>query len=142
MSQKDEEGDEVTRCGAPNSNQNAEIVHGGAGAVKRIQAGKPFVGLAAQEEANVKADLETLGRAELVRENAIRLHTACRLYWGAVQSAADAGDLEKLDSYVARFGWLAGSALRAWAQMRQERPDERGVLDYEELLRRQREDEE
>ena len=108
------------RRGAPDGNQNARIVHGGAGAVRRIQEGKPFVGLAAQEEARVKADLESAGRSELVKEAAIRLHTAMRLYWNAVVAAADAGDLKKLDSYCARFGWLAGAALRAWREVREE----------------------
>ena len=94
-------GDETTKdTRFKAENQDAKVVHGGAGAVLRIQEGKAFVGLAAQEEQQVKADLEDAGRASLVRENAVRLQTACRLYWGAVQSAADAGDLEKLDSYM------------------------------------------
>jgi hypothetical protein len=124
------------KAGAPVGNQNARVVHGGAGAVRRIQGGRPFVGLAAQEEAQVIEDLETSGRGELVREAAVRLHTAMRLYWGAVQTAADAGDLERLDSYCARFGWLASSALRAWREVREEEKarGDGGALDYEAIL--------
>lgn len=103
-------------------NQN-QLVHGGESAVKSLQRGEPFKGLAAQEERQVTADLEAQGRAEMVREQAVRLHTASRLYWNAVQTAADAGDLDKLDGYVARFGWLAGASLRAWAQLREETQD-------------------
>ncbi len=115
-------------------NQPGNTVHGGAGAVLRIQEGKPFVGLAAQEERQVVADLEDQGRAALIRETAVRLQVACRLYWGAVQAAADAGDLKRLDSYVARFGWLAGAALRAWMLVKKEGGDQEGVLDYEAIL--------
>ena len=116
-------------------NQAAKIVHGGAGAVRRIQEGKPFVGLAAQEEANVTADLEAVGgRAALVKEAAVRLHTAMRLYWGAVQAAADAGDLEALDKFTKRFGWLANSALRGWERVRAEDADHAGAIDYEQVL--------
>ena len=112
--------------------------HGGEGCVKAIQRGTPLTGLAAVEEAQVKADLDELGRAELVKEAAVRLHTAMRLYWAAVQSAADAGDLKRLDGYCARFGWLASASLRAWAQLKSERPDGANVLDYEQVLAAQR----
>lgn len=108
--------------------------HGGESAVKSIQRGESFTGLAAQEERTVTADLETRGRREMVREQCIRLHTASRLYWNAVQSAADAGDLAKLDGYIARFGWLAGASLRAWAQLRGEEPDADKVIDYEQII--------
>ena len=102
-----------------NANQNA-VKHGGAGAVRRLQENRSFVGLAAQEEQAVKEELETGGRAELVIEAATRLHTCMRLYWNAVCTAADAGDLDKLDTYAKRFGWLATSALRAWREVREE----------------------
>lgn len=103
--------------------QSGNLRHGGESAVTAIREGKTFTGLAAQAEREVIADLESSGRAALVREAAVRLHTAMRLYWGAVMSAADAGDLEKLDSYCARFGWLASSALRAWREVRAEEPE-------------------
>ena len=120
----------------------AALKHGGGGAVMRIREGKPFDGLAAEEERTVTADLETSGRGEMVKETAIRLHTAMRLYWGAVQSAADAGDLQALDRYCARFGWLASSALRAWREVREEAAaaGTDGALDYETILAAQRGD--
>ena len=123
-----------------NGNQSA-VKHGGAGAVKRIQEGRPLIGLAAEVEREVMADLATAGREELVIEAATRLHACMRLYWGAVQTAADAGDLEGLDRYCKRFGWLATSALRAWREVRAE-AEAAGTdkaLDYEALLAAQRE---
>lgn len=100
--------------------QSGFLQHGGESAVSAIRDGRPFTGLAAQAEREVIEDLESAGRGALVREAAVRLHTAMRLYWGAVMSAADAGDLAKLDSYCRRFGWLATSALRAWREVRAE----------------------
>ena len=110
-------------------------VHGGAGAVRAIQQGEPFRGLAAKEEHNVQADYAELGRAALVEENAVRLQTACRLYWSAVQKAADDGDLERLDGYIARFGWLAGASLRAWAEVRKEEKARPVALDYDKIIK-------
>ena len=135
-------GQEPKKVGAAAGNQYADVQHGGAGAVRRIQEGKPFVGLAEEEERAVLSDLETSGRPEMVLECATRLHTCMRLYWNAVCSASDAGDLEKLDSYCKRFGWLATSALRAWREVRAEAiaAGTDGALDYEAILAAQRGD--
>lgn len=122
-----------TRFGDDN---RAHEVHGGEAAVKAIQTGQTFKGLAASEERQVKADLEAGGRAEMVRQEAVRLKAACNLYWGAVCRAADDGNIEALDRYIKRYGWLAGATLRAWAQVKEEdaaRAD--SALDYEELVK-------
>ena len=113
------------------------LKHGGAGAVKAITEGRAFQGLAAQAERDVIHDLQESGRQFLVEEIATRAHTALRLYWAAVQKAADAGDLEKLDNYCKRFGWLAGVASRAWREVREEEKvsGKAGALDYEELVK-------
>lgn len=111
------------RDGTYAEGNQGHVVHGGEAAVKAIKDGRVFSGLAAQAEQEVIRDLEASGRAALVREAAVRLHTAMRLYWGAVMSAADSGDLEKLDSYCARFGWLASSALRAWREVKADAPE-------------------
>ena len=107
----------------------AAIRHGGEAAVKALQRGEPYKGLAAQAEREVQADLEESGRVSLVREIAVRAHTAMRLYWAAVQTAADDGDLDALDRYCKRFGWLAGVAGRAWREVREELKDTRGAGD-------------
>jgi len=104
------------------------LKHGGEASVKAIQQKLPFTGLAAQAETGVLADLEAEGRAVMISELAIRLHTASRLYWAAVVSLADKAKdddqaLKRFDTYISRFGWLAGAALRAWAQHRDETKD-------------------
>jgi hypothetical protein len=122
-----------TRFGDDNK---ANQVHGGEAAVKAIQRGETFKGLAASEERNVKAELQAAGRAEMVRQEAVRLKTACNLYWGAVCKAADDGNIDALDRYIKRYGWLAGATLRAWAQVKEEdktRADD--ALDYAELVK-------
>ena len=114
--------------------------HGGEGAIKAVQHGTPFTGLAAQAEQQVKADLEAHGRPAMVQELATRLHTTARLYWAAILSVADqakedAKALAKLDSYVARFGWLAAASLRAWEQVRKEELPKQGELfDYDAMV--------
>jgi hypothetical protein len=96
------------------------LVHGGEGAVKSIQHGEPMRGLAASTEQVVRSELEVSGRYAMVQNAAIRLETAARLYWDAFVKAANDGDLDKVDKYAARYGWLAGCALRAWAGVKQE----------------------
>jgi len=121
--------------GGQPENTNA-LRHGGAAAVKAIQDGEPLTGPARDAELQVYETLETSGRYSLVRRTAARLQAACDLYWGAVSKAAENGDLKKLDSYIARFGWLAGCSLRAWAQVKEEEKGAAGamVADYEEII--------
>ncbi|MCE5209883.1 MAG: hypothetical protein LLG42_16465 [Chloroflexi bacterium] len=99
-----------------NGNQRA-FKHGGEGAVRRISEGKPLIGLAAEEEKIVTAELAETGPLEIVKRDAIRLQSALNLYWNAVEKAAQDGDIAALDRYVARFGWLSGVTLRAWADV-------------------------
>ncbi len=104
---------------AKKGNQNG-VRHGGEAAVKSIQKGEPMHGLAAETEQAVSAELELSGSYSMIEKNAVRLQTACELYWGAIMKSAETGDLHSLDHYVARYGWLASVSLRAWAQVRQE----------------------
>lgn len=108
--------EEESKKRGPVGYQNA-AKYGGEGAIRRISEGKPLIGIAAEEEKAVTADLVDAGVSELIRRDAIRLQTAANLYWNAVQKAAQDGDITALDRYVARFGWLSGVTLRAWAQV-------------------------
>lgn len=114
--------------------------HGGEAAVYAIHQGRELTGLAAQAEREVRDELETAGRSALVVRTATRLQAAADLYWNAIQAAAEQGSIKDLDGYIARFGWLAGAALRAWAQVKAERPDDGGALDYEAILEGARRD--
>jgi len=107
--------------------QRAPLKHGGAGAVHAIQQGKPFTGLAAAAEADVYQELAEDGPYSLVEKNAVRLQAACDLYWAAITKAAEDRDLNALDRYISRFGWLAGTSLRAWAQVRQDEKDKDNI---------------
>jgi len=124
-------------------NQRA-LKHGGEGAVRHIKEGTPFIGQAADEERAVSDELEAMGITELVRRDAIRLQTAMNLYWTAVLTAAQEGDLPALDRYIARFGWLGGVTLRALAQLQ---ADEKaraktaaGIVDVMEAIRKATDD--
>ena len=101
------------------NNKNAQK-HGGEAAIKAIQMGDHLRGLAAKAENNVHSEFILDGHYSLVVRNATRLQAAADLFWDAILGAAEEGDLERLDRYVKRFGWLASSALRAWSQVKNE----------------------
>jgi hypothetical protein len=126
--------DELTRAEVE-QRRRAATTHGGAGAYKAIQDGKAFKGLAAQEERNVQADLEELGQREMLKELAVRLHTCTRLYYAALQTAVDNADLEGLDRYAKRFGWLAGKTSKAWKELGDMPDPHLEALDYEQILK-------
>ena len=107
--------------------KEAPLKHGGEAAVKAIQHGKPFTGMAAAAEADVYQELAEGGTYSLVEKNAVRLQAACDLYWAAITKAAEDRDLNALDRYISRFGWLAGTSLRAWAQVRQDEKDKDNI---------------
>jgi hypothetical protein len=123
-----------TKNGHFSEGNRIAVKHGGAGAVKRVQDGKPLVGIAREAELAVYDELDAEGRYTLVVRNAARLQACADLYWNAVSKAATHGDLEALDRYVKRYGWLAGVSLRAWAQVKAETPDNTGALDYERIV--------
>jgi hypothetical protein len=116
----------------------AALKHGGGAAIDAIRKGKPLTGLAADAELAVAQELETDGRYALVVRNARRLQAAADLYWNAVSKAAQDEDLDALDKYIKRYGWLAGCALRAWTVVKADEP--RTAWDYDaevEKLRQQ-----
>jgi hypothetical protein len=97
-------------------NKNA-LKHGGEAAVKDLQVHQPLRDLAHNAQEQVHADYEAGGIAAMMQENAERLQAVSRLFWEACQAAAQAGNVYALDGFVARYGWLAGSAQRAWAEV-------------------------
>ncbi len=106
----------------PKGNKNAQV-HGGEAAIKALQAGKPLTGLAYAEQQAVEAELQANGVPAIIKGDATRLQTVTNLYWNAVIKAAEAGDIEALDRYVARYGWLSGVTLRAWTQVQANEKD-------------------
>lgn len=97
-------------------NQSA-VKHNGETAISAIHNGTELTGPARQAELAVYEELASAGRASIVTRNAARLQAASDLFWNALIRAGEANDLEKIDRYAARFGWLSQAALRAWAQV-------------------------
>lgn len=118
-------------------NNNSATKHGGEAALDRIKAGEALTGPAREAELSVTDELNTNGRRSLVVRNAVRLQAVADLFWAAVNGAAERQDLQALDRYVARFGWLASASLRAWAQVAQEEKEAGQALDYERILQEQ-----
>lgn len=95
--------------------------HGAEAAIKRIHDGGPFAPIAADELARVENQLELKGVAAIQETNATRIQAACNLYWAAIEKAAQDHDLDRLDKFCARYGWLVGVATRAWLAVQQDR---------------------
>ena len=95
----------------------AHAIHGAAAGERALSTGANFTGLAVAAEEQVRAELANDGITSIVRRDAIRLQTVADLYYAAILGA---DSLDKLDSLVKRFGWIAASTLRAWQQVRAE----------------------
>ena len=104
--------------------QTAAVKHGGAGAIKRITTGQPFIGIAHEAEVQVQDEYKSMGPGALELRDAQRLQAAADLYWNAVSKAAELGDLQAIDRYIQRYGWLASLALRAWTEIRKREKSE------------------
>ena len=91
--------------------------HGADGAIKKLGSGAELAGIARDAEIEARAIYETSGAVELVLTNAARHQAASQLCWEAVQAAAQSGDHEKVDRYLARFGWLNAGAARQWVEL-------------------------
>ncbi len=107
-----------------NQRHEVNLVHGGAGAVRRIYEGRELIGIAKQAEEEVRAEYEKDGRTAIVKRDAFRLQACADMYFNAVQFASKQGDLECLDHYVDQFARLTDKSLRAWAMLKaeEERP--------------------
>lgn len=124
---------------APKNNQNA-LKHGGAAAEKKLRTNEEFTGVARFAEQAVRAELDSGRRGEIVARGVARLQAAADLYWAALVDAGSEGDVKRLTSYTKTFGWLQSKALAALDQLRKEEGEPGGAMDYEEILRREREE--
>lgn len=104
------------------------LKHGGEGAIKRLTSGEPFLGMALDQQHEVENRLATEGLDAIVETNAIRLQTTTDLFYAAILKAAQVGDIELFERYVARYGWIAGVTLRAWAQVKHDQKQNGGKL--------------
>lgn len=128
----------MAKTGAPYRNTNA-VKHGGEAGIKALSANKPFTGLAAQAELNVRADLQTKGRAALIEDSAVRLTALEIIFYDALKAKIDAvqkgeKSIEELDGHVKRYGWFSTAALRAWAQVGEEERAGSPTLDYDQMV--------
>ena len=96
-------------------NNQKSVIHGGAGAERRLTTGQPLIGVARETEVRVSEELNVEGLASLYRARCIRLQTVADLYYQAILGAED---MTTLDRYVNRFGWIQASALRAFIELR------------------------
>jgi len=102
--------------------------HGGEGALQRLKAGKPFLGIAAEAEKEVQIKLENDGIESLIVDTATKMQAIAELYYQACLKASQDGNIQAFDRYTARFGWLAGATLRAWQQVQKIKPKETNTV--------------
>jgi len=109
----------------------AGTVHGGRGAIKRIQEGKPMVGLAKAAQDDVLDRLDAEGVEGELQRNAVRLQVVSDLYFAALTKVLQDGDHDKATEYLSKWGWITNSAIRAWqaAMKLQPKDKDKGVTD-------------
>lgn len=115
-------------------NKNA-FRHGAASAEKALEKGTPMTGPAASAEIDARAGYEQDGAAAMILHQACRLEACASLYWDALLAAVTARDLDKVDTYAARFGWLANSSIRAWAEVERHNKHGKGARALEALAK-------
>ena len=111
-------------------NQN-NLKHGGAAAIKRLQDGKPFTGLAKAAQDDVIERLQDDGPQSFLTLNAIRAQAASELYWPVFVKTLQEGDIDKATGYLAKWGWLNTNASRAWLDVLKMMPpdDDTGITE-------------
>ena len=93
--------------------------HGGEAGVKALTSGAPFRGPAIVAQVEVHDLYVNEGAAFMVQRGAERLQAVTDLYYDAILAASQNGaTVAVLDGFVARFGWLQGKTLSAWAILR------------------------
>jgi hypothetical protein len=118
--------------------KRAALTHGGEAAIKRLQNGEPFDGLALAAYEGVLdelgVDLDALTGLDRVRvKRAARFEAVARLFDGAALAAAAAGELDRWERYQQRAGWIGGRAFKALTELRETARGD-GALDYERIL--------
>jgi len=118
---------------AVTGNQNA-TKHGGAGALRRIQAHEPFAGLARIAQGEVEIRLQDAGvEGELFRD-AVRLQVVSDLYYEAFAKAMQDQDFPQATGYLKVWGWVHNSAIRAWEATRKAKKADNSGEAYKTLI--------
>lgn len=115
--------------------QKAALKHGGSGAETRLTKGREFVGVARETEIAVTQELESDGLAGVYRKRALRLQTVSDLYYQAILGAENIDDLDK---FVKRYGWLQASALRSLVMLKELEKDQDQNAGVSDIIARYR----
>ena len=92
----------------------AGTVHGARGALKRIDQGKPMVGLAKAAQDEVLDRLDADGMEGELQRNAVRLQVVSDLYFAALTKVLQDGDHDKATEYLSKWGWITAKTNLAW----------------------------
>lgn len=128
---------------ARENNQN-RITHGGESAIESLRQGKPFARYVHQTYLEVLEDMglteaDLTGTIGLAAREVARQFTASTLFWQAAMSAAEDGNLKDFERFMQRFGWMSGKATKGMEAYFEIARD-KNVIDYEQVLKGQRDD--
>ena len=103
--------------------QSGNLRHGGEAAVKALQHGQPFDGLALESYEGVLGELgidldKLTGIDRVLLQRAARLEAAARLFDVAGLAAAASGDLDRWERMQQRMGWIGGKSAAQFEKLR------------------------
>ena len=120
-------------------NNRVSTKHGGDGALLRLGRGLPLVGMGAEIELVVRAELEEGGTRALLADEVVRIATVSRLFYRAFLTAEAAGDLKLIERYAGRSGYLANATVQCLSKLAElEEKQSRG--DYASVIAQIEED--
>lgn len=108
--------------------QNA-VKHGAEAAIKRLADGKPFTGLAAAQQAEVRERLETEGIDVIMESNAVDTQAVRDLILKALIKAFDDGNEQQILGLTERYKWFDNNTLKNWVEVKANRKKRKPVLD-------------
>lgn len=101
----------------------ANVRHGGEGALVRLRKGEPFIGLAREVLEGVLVEVgisldDLAGIESILVKRAARFEATARMFDHAADAAAVKGDLDRWERYQQRSGWIGSRAFNALDEVR------------------------
>ena len=104
--------------------RSAATKFGGEAAIKSLQKGEPFIGLAREVYLETLAatgiDLDALsGIDRMLVERTLQFESATRMFDNAAMAAASEGDIQSYERYLQRSGWLGNRSFNALLKVKE-----------------------
>jgi hypothetical protein len=127
--------------------QPGNTAHGIAGAILRMEQGRPFVGLALDyyhealtQYGYSETDLVGLGIQGAIIEKTCKLDAISKLLWSAILMTAELGDVQRFLDLEKAYGKRLSQSLSADYRLLELKQEQSNILDYEAILEAEDED--